>query len=113
MQGFDLVFDRQAVAVPARHVRRIEARHRLGAEDDVLEDLVQRVADVDVAVGIGGAVVQDEARAASRSRANFFIELFLLPLLNPAGLTLGQIPPHRERGIGHVQCLSIFSHCSR
>ncbi len=57
---FDLVLDRQAVAVPARHVGRVEAGQRLRADDDVLEDLVDRVADVDVAVGVGRAVVQDE-----------------------------------------------------
>jgi hypothetical protein len=33
-------------------------------DDDVLEDLVDRVADVDVAVGVGRAVVQHEARPA-------------------------------------------------
>ena len=58
------VLDRQAVAVPAGHVGRVEARHRLGLDHDVLQDLVDRVADVDVAVGVGRAVVQDELRAA-------------------------------------------------
>jgi hypothetical protein len=57
---FDLVLDGQAVAVPARHVGRVEAGHGLGADDDVLEDLVERVADVDAAVGVGRAVVQHE-----------------------------------------------------
>jgi hypothetical protein len=58
----DLVLDRQAVAVPARHVGRVEAGQRLGTDDDVLEDLVHRVADVDVAIGVRRAVVQHEAR---------------------------------------------------
>jgi hypothetical protein len=35
----------------------------LRLDDDVLEDLVDRVADVDLAVGVGRAVVQHEARA--------------------------------------------------
>ena len=39
--------DRQAVAIPARHVGRIEAGHQLRLDDDVLEDLVDRMADVD------------------------------------------------------------------
>ena len=67
----DLPFDRQAVAVPARHVVGIVAEHLLAARHHVLEDLVERVADVDVAVGVGRAVVQHELSrpfAASRSR---------------------------------------------
>ena len=60
----DLPFDRQAVAVPARHVVRIVAAHLERAGDDVLQDLVQRVADMDVAVGIGRAVMQHEFFAA-------------------------------------------------
>ncbi len=66
---FDLHLDRHAVAIPAGHVRRVEPRQGLDLDDDVLEDLVHRVADVDVAVGVGRAVVQDEAgRAAARVR---------------------------------------------
>ena len=60
----DLPLDRQAVAVPARHVVGVVAEHLLRAHDDVLEDLVERRADVDVAVGVGRAVVEDEARLA-------------------------------------------------
>ena len=84
MRLFDLVLDRQAVAIPARHIRRIETSQRLGANDDVLENLVDRMADVDVAVGIGRAIVQHETRAAFRCLANFFVQLFLLPVLDPA-----------------------------
>ena len=39
----DLPFDRQAVAVPARHVVGIVAEHLLAARHHVLEDLVERV----------------------------------------------------------------------
>ena len=41
---------------------------RLALDDDVLEDLVDRVADVDVAVRVRRAVVQHEARAADATR---------------------------------------------
>jgi hypothetical protein len=47
---------------------RVEARHALALDDDVLEDLVDRVPDVDVAIGVRGPIVQDEARTARRSR---------------------------------------------
>ena len=65
----DLPLDRQAVAVPARHVVGIVAEHLLRARHHVLEDLVERGADVDVAVGIGRAVMQDEFGAALRGLA--------------------------------------------
>ncbi len=40
------------------------AAHLEGAGDDVLEDLVQRVADMDIAIGIGRTVMQDIERTA-------------------------------------------------
>ena len=46
----DLPFDRQAVAVPARHVGRIEAGQVARLDDDVLQDLVDRVAGVQLAI---------------------------------------------------------------
>ncbi len=62
---FDHVFDRQAVTVPAGHIGRIKARQVFGADDDVFKDLVDRVADVNVAVGVGGTIVKHKARTAS------------------------------------------------
>ena len=58
----DLPFDRQAVTVPARHVVGIEAQHLLALGHDIFQDLVERVPDMDVAVGIGRAVMEDEFR---------------------------------------------------
>ncbi|OIQ71806.1 hypothetical protein GALL_465740 [mine drainage metagenome] len=54
---FDLVFDRQAMAIPARHIHRVIARKLAGFGDHVLEDFVDRVADMDLAIGIGRSVV--------------------------------------------------------
>ncbi len=61
----DGMLDRQAVTIPARHVGRVEPAQGPGLDDDVLENLVDRVADVDVAVGIGRAVVQDIFRTVA------------------------------------------------
>ena len=63
----DLEFDRQPVAVPARHIRRAETGHRFRFHDQILEDLVQRRAHVDVAIGEGRAVVQHEQRPPLRA----------------------------------------------
>jgi hypothetical protein len=67
----DRVLDRQAVAVPARDVLRVEALELALLDDHVLEDLVDRVAHVDLAVGIGRAVVQDELGRAARASRSF------------------------------------------
>ena len=106
----DLQFDRQAVAVPARHVGGVEAGQRLGLDDDVLEDLVHRMADVDVAVGVGRAVVQDELGPAGGGLADRLVAFLLLPALHPAGLALGEVAPHRERGVGQVERVLVVRH---
>ncbi len=67
----DLPFDRQAVAVPARHIDRVLAELLLHAVDHVLQDLVEGVADVEVAVGVGRPVMEDEFLAALRLRARW------------------------------------------
>ena len=102
VQLLDLVFDRQAVAVPARNIRCIETGQRLRADDDVLENLIDRVANVDVTVGIGRTVVQNEARAPFRRFADLFIELLLLPVCDPLRLALGEIAAHGKRCIRQV-----------
>ncbi len=56
----DLPFDRQAVAIPAGDVMRVVARHLAASVDHILEDLVQRMADMDVAVRVRRAVMQNE-----------------------------------------------------
>ena len=61
-------FDRQAVAIPARNVIGVVARHLPRAVDHVLQDLVQRMADMDVAVRVRRPVMQDEGRPARALR---------------------------------------------
>ena len=99
----DLHLDRHAVAVPAGHVGRVEAGQLLALDDDVLEDLVDRMADVDVAIGVRRPVVQDEARAAARRGPNRLVHLALLPLLDPLRFALGEVAAHRERRVRQVQ----------
>ena len=95
-----LQLDRQAVAIPARHVGRVKAAQRLALDDDVLEDFVYRMADVDVAVGVRRAVVQDKFRLALFGCAYFLVALLLLPARQHLRLALGEVAAHRERCIG-------------
>ncbi len=97
------VLDGQAVAVPARHVGRLVAVQPERLDDDVLQDLVERVAHVDGAVGVGRPVVQDAAAlplSGGIVRAAPGLDLLVhpvgLPPLHPLRFPLGQIRLHGE-----------------
>src|SRR5262249_4391631 len=93
----DLDLDRHAVAVPAGPIARVEARHVARLDDDVLEYLVHRRADVDVAVRVRRPVVQDELRPAAACLADLPVDLPLLPLLHPMRLAPREIAAHGKR----------------
>jgi len=95
--------DRQAMAVPARHVGRVEAVQVARLDDDVLEDLVDRVAEVDLAVGVRRAVVQHEQRAALGVFAKLRVDALLFPTRQDARFALGQVAAHREFGCRQVE----------
>src|ERR1700731_1536536 len=71
----DLPFDRQAVAVPAGHVVRVETQHLLALGHRVLENFIEGGTDMNIAVGVRWAVVKDEARAALCRRAQAAVEV--------------------------------------
>ncbi|MNZ73879.1 hypothetical protein D3C78_923070 [compost metagenome] len=106
----DLVLDRQAVAVPARHVGGVVAGEGLGADDDVLENLVDRVADVDVAVGVGRAVVEDELRPLGAELAQLAVQVDAVPVLEHFRLALRQPGLHRECRVRQVQGRFVVGH---
>jgi hypothetical protein len=101
----DLVLDGQAVAVPAGDVRSLVALHGAEAEDDVLEGFVDEVTDVDVAVGEGGAVVEDPLALGGVGAGDeeALVEVLLLPLLQARGLVLDELGLHREGRLGEVE----------
>jgi len=96
----DLLLDGQAVAVPAGDVRRAETAHRFVAKRDVLESLVERGADVDVAVGERRAVVQDEGGCGGAFLLNGVVEPQFVPVGDSSRLTLNEIGPHGKIGFG-------------
>ncbi len=101
----DLDLDGQAVAVPAGDVGGVVTEHGARLDDEVLEDLVEGRAHVDVAVGVGRAVVEDEGRAlvAGALLEDPLVESVGLPLLDGLGLLLGQVGLHGEVGAGQVE----------
>ena len=108
VQFFDLDLDRHAVAIPARHVGRVEAGDGPRLDHHVLEDLVDGVAQVDVAVGVRRTVVQDEGWTTGGGLAHALIDFLVLPLLDPARLALGEVAAHREWGVGHIDRVFAF-----
>ncbi|STW01746.1 Uncharacterised protein [Klebsiella pneumoniae] len=52
--------DRQTVAVPARNVRRVIARQSFGLNDNVFQNLVYRVTNMNAAIRIRRAIMQNE-----------------------------------------------------
>ncbi len=103
----DAPLDRQAMAIPAGHVIGILARHLMRADDNVLQDLIEGVADVDVAVGVGRAVVQHELRAPLAGFAQRRIEAFARPARQNLGLLLRQPRAHGKVGLRQEQGLRI------
>ena len=102
----DLPLDRQAVTVPARHEGRVVAHHLTRADDHVLERLVERVADMEVPVGVGRPVMEREWLTA-RPGPGLLPQPVVHPDPRPAGqpvrLALGQARTHREVRRGQVQ----------
>jgi hypothetical protein len=70
------------------------------------------MADMDVAVGIGRAVMQHVARAALRLLAQFLVEVHLSQLWHDLRLLLRQAGAHGKIGLGQEQRLGIVGHSS-
>ena len=106
----NLEFDGQAVAIPARHIRRAVTAQGLVFDDDVFENLVKRVADVDVAIGEGRAIVQDKFFGTVACDLDFLVEFFLLPLLDLLWFAGDKVGLHREVRPRQVQGVFVV-HC--
>ena len=94
--AIDAQLDRQAVAIPAWDVGRVEAHHVVGLDDQVLENLVERVADVDIAVGVRRTIVQQEPLRALAGLANLSVQVHLVPAGDGLGFGRLQVRLHRE-----------------
>ena len=95
---FHLPFDGQAVAIPTGDIGRILAQQRLRAHHRILQDMVQRVADVHVAVGVGRAIVEDELRPPGAGFTQLGVKIGRLPYAENLRLALRQASFHRKVG---------------
>ncbi|MPN19943.1 hypothetical protein SDC9_167318 [bioreactor metagenome] len=94
--------DGQAMGVPSGHIGGAVARHVPVPHDHVLENFVQGGADVDVAVGVGRAVVQHKFGLAGVLLHELLIDAGLLKGLQHGRLPLGQARAHGEVGAGEI-----------
>src|SRR5690606_29444729 len=107
------------VAVPARHVVGVVTAHLERARDHVLQHLVQCMADMDIAVRIGRAVMQHEQWTSLRLFAQALIKAHLGPTRDKFRLPLWKARAHRKirlrqvQGLGIVQLLRCFAHYFR
>ena len=77
------------MTIPAGHKISVIAQGLTGAADKILQAIVERVADMGMAVRIGGAIMIDKALAAFRGLADFLIKARFFPRGNKLGLFLG------------------------
>ena len=99
----DLPFDRQAVAVPAGHIIAVIAAHLERAGDDVLEDLVERMADMQIAIGVGRTVMQHIFRLALRALAQALIKAHFVPARDQLRFLLRKAGAHRKFGLRQIE----------
>ena len=96
------------MAVPAGNIGSVEAGHGAGLDDEVLDALVERVAEVDGAISVRRAVVEDVARLAGAGLANLAVEVVplevrLLPRGEARGLVLRQVGLHGKAGLREIE----------
>jgi len=92
----ELGLDRQAVAVPSRHIRCAEAGHGPVLDHDILEDLVQGMAQVDIAVGVRRPIVKDIGSSFPAPRPPslyFMVNILFFPRGLHLFLNLFQVGP--------------------
>ena len=106
----DLPFNRQAVAIPARHIAGVFAHHLLAADNHVFQHFIQRVADVQMAVGVRGSVVQGKGHP-SRFLTQTMIDADLFPMGQPVRFAGRQACAHREIGFGQKHSVAVVG-CS-
>ncbi|CCJ96703.1 alpha-L-glutamate ligases, RimK family [Cronobacter malonaticus 507] len=96
-------FDRQTVAVPARHVRRVITGKPFGLHDNVFQNLVNRVTNMNAAIRIRRAVMQNEGFFAFFGCTDDAVEVIIGPTRQHSRFAFGEIAAHREPCFRQIQ----------
>ncbi len=78
------------------------------ADDNILERLVERGADVDVAVGVRRPVVQHEFGTTLAALAQLAIQVLARPARQNLRLLLRQTAPHGKIGLRQIEGAGII-----
>ncbi len=76
----DLDLDGQAMAVPAGDVGGVVTLHCLEPYDKIFQQFIECVTQVNITVGIRGAIMQDVGRPAGAGSADAVIDAGFLPM---------------------------------
>ena len=92
------IFDRKSVGIPAGNIVGFIAGHMLVADNDILQCLVQCMADMNLAIGIRRSIMKNKGRCAVLSSLflSGMIEVMFLPEIHKARFLLRQIAAHGE-----------------
>lgn len=101
----DGLFDGEAVVVVAGDIGGAFAHHGLAFDDEVFEDFVEGGADVDRAVGVGGAVVEDVDGGVLAVLLDEVVDTDFVPVFLHLGLSFDEVGLHgdAEFRVGEVQ----------
>ena len=98
----------QTVTIPTWDIARIFAHHLLRADHHIFEDLIECMADMQVAIGIGRPVMQGKTLTTG-----FFpqpvINADLFPTGQPFGFTLWQAGAHGKICLRQIECIFVVS----
>ena len=97
---FDLQFNGQAMAVPTGNIGRIKAVQGLGFDNDVFQYLVERMSEMNFAIGIGRPVMEDKFRFAGGVISDPPIKIHFPPAFQHFRFPLGQVSLHGEIRLG-------------
>src|SRR5215813_12847681 len=102
-----LVFNWQPVTVPPRNIRRSITRHGFRFHYQVLEDLVERCAHVNVPVGERWPVVQDKKFGLLTRLLDLLVEALFFPVLEHLWLARGEAGFHGKISLREVERLLV------
>ena len=112
MRFLDLHLDGQAMAIPTRNIGCVIAVQGARLDDDVLENLVYRVAQVDRTIGVRRAVGENEGGPALGGGANLVLKTAAFPRRQHSRLPMGKICLHRKTGVRQIDRVFVVSHYS-
>jgi hypothetical protein len=95
------------MGVPAGDIGGVIAGHIPVLDDKILEDLIEGSTNMNVAVGVGGAVMQDKRSLPLIAGNHRVIQVLVIHRLKHGRLPLGEFSPHGEVGFRQVNGLIV------